>query len=47
MDLILIYIILAFLGASIGILTYIVYVFYTDFKKFMARFDRTGFDKFL
>lgn len=47
MDLILIYIILAFLGAGIAVLTYIVYEFYTDFKKFMARFDRTGFDKFI
>lgn len=47
MDLFLIYIILAFLGTGLAVLTYIVYEFYTDFKKFMARFDRTGVDKFI
>lgn len=47
MDLILIYIILAFLGTSLAVLTYIVYEFYTDVKKFMTRFDRTDFDKFI
>lgn len=47
MDLILIYMILAFLGAGLAVLTYIVYEFYTDFNRFMTRFDQTGFDKFI
>ena len=47
MDLILIYIILAFLGTGIAVLTAIVFEFYTDFKEFIARFDKTDFDKFI
>ena len=47
MDYILIYSLLAFLCAGVGILAFILNEFYIDFREFKNKVDNTDFDKFL
>jgi uncharacterized protein YneF (UPF0154 family) len=47
MEFILIYILLAVLCVTIGILAFMLNEFYIDFREFKNKIDHTDFDKFL